>query len=168
VNAHCEIPLGKSGLVALVDVDDYELVSRYTWSPLKGTRYPFLYARRAWTHNGRRAQQLMHTLIMGATGIDHRNHNGLDNRRANLRHATQAENTYNKRPHRGSTSRFKGVSFVRNTRSWVAQIMVNRRSIYLGTFTSEEEAACAYDEAARLAFGDYAYLNFPCLLETAA
>jgi hypothetical protein len=102
----------------------------------------------------------MHKLLTGWPQTDHINGNGLDNRRCNLRPVTSQQNRANQRKTRG-TSQFKGVYLRRRERNWEAAIKVNRRRIYLGTFSSEVEAARAYDAAARHHFGEFAALNFP-------
>jgi hypothetical protein len=89
--------------------------------------------------------------------VDHRNHNGLDNRRSNLRLATGHQNQGNRRP-QGGSPRFKGVYLSRS--KWVAQIRFGGSKRYLGRFTVEEDAARAYDAAARLIFGEFACTNF--------
>src|SRR5207253_3852593 len=91
--------------------------------------------------------------------VDHRNGDGLDNRRENLRLVAHAQNCRNQRlrPH---SSRFKGVTFNRELGRWHAAIMVDYRRIHLGTFDSEEEAALAYDEASRELHGEYGRPNF--------
>lgn len=106
----------------------------------------------------------LHSLVVSAPEgyeIDHRNRDKLDNRRANLRVCTRAENNANRRPKRGASSAYKGVSWDKRRLRWVAQIMVNRRNRFLGSFFDELDAARRYDEAARELFGYYAYLNFP-------
>jgi hypothetical protein len=93
--------------------------------------------------------------------VDHKNCNGLDNRRENLRKATTAENMRNSMKRGHSSSRFKGVSLVQRTKEWDVSIRMNYESIRIGRFTSEEEAARAYDEAARRLHGEFARVNFP-------
>jgi hypothetical protein len=92
---------------------------------------------------------------------DHINHNGLDNRIANLRAATHRQNAYN-RIHftKNPSSKYKGVSFKKQTKKWTAQIRYDGRSKFIGTFDSETEAAKAYDEAAKQYHGEFAVLNF--------
>jgi hypothetical protein len=155
------IPLhgGKAaGRVALVDDEDYDLVMRYRWNVHEGARPNTRrktgpYAVTKHRDGGRRRNLTMHNLITGWSRVDHINHNGLDNQRANLRPATNAQNAYNQRPHQAHTSEYKGVSWHRG--KW--QATINRH--YIGLFVCEEDAADAYDSAARAAFGEHAYLN---------
>lgn len=153
-----EIPLS-CGLVALVDDPDYELVAAAApWHAKR--KGPRIYAHR----NVRRADgawttQKMHVLITGLTHLDHRNGNGLDNQRANLRPATHGQNAANDRLRADSMSGFKGVS--RSGRRWRARIVPGGREIYLGLFDTPEAAARAYDAAALELFGEFARINYP-------
>lgn len=155
-----------AGRVALVDDEDYPLLSRYHWIIQHDSRPgrdsgPYAVTR----FNRRNAQPRyltipMHCLILGCfTGIDHRNGDGLDNQKVNLRRATVAQNAANQ-PSRGGSSQYKGVSWMPRQRKWVARIGGAHRT-HLGYFTSEEAAARAYDAAALAAWGAYARLNFP-------
>ena len=97
---------------------------------------------------------LLHQLLVGKQ-IDHKDRDPLNNRRSNLRVCTQKQNTHNSGPTKNSSSRYKGVSRIRNSEKWEARI----KDIHLGRFSSEKEAAIVYNIAAIEHFGDYAYLN---------
>lgn len=107
----------------------------------------------------------MHRVIIEAPDemfVDHINHNGLDNRRSNLRLATRSENTQNRRKISTKTrSRYKGLSLHKERRKgWSARIRVKGKSKFLGFFADEIEAGKAYDRAARKYHGEFAVLNF--------
>jgi hypothetical protein len=103
----------------------------------------------------------MHTLLTGWPKTDHRNGNGLDNQMLNLRPATDAENSRNRGPRPGSTSCYKGVNWYKRSGKWQAGVRYGGVTRHLGYFADETEAARAYDSAARVAFGEFAWLNFP-------
>lgn len=154
-----EIPLTQ-GMVALVDDGDYEELSKYKWwAEKRGKHHIRYYARRKTHVDGRRINEFMHCTIMGHVGVDHKNGNGLDNRRENLRVATQAQNMANRRSNANSASSYKGVKLV--NRRWRARIKPDGKPIHLGYFDTAEEAARAYDWAAKRIYGEFALLNFP-------
>lgn len=153
-----------AGRVVLVDDEDYELVSQYRWYVFEkeerpGGRPTGPYAMAAPYRDGHKRPFFMHKLITGWPQTDHENHNGLDNRRSNLRPVTTAQNSHNKRPQLNSSSQYKGVTWHRGCRKWQAMINAAGRRRYLGVFTSEEDAARAFNDAALEAYGPYAYLN---------
>lgn len=154
---------GKYGdLSVKVDDADFDLVSPYVWLRFRGPS-GVVYARRHWRSEGRQNGQFIHTLITGWVFVDHINHDGLDNRRANLRASCQRFNERNARKQRSylgkpTSSQYKGVHWHRGR--WVARIGVDGRRLWLGQFAAEAEAAHAYDDAARLYFGTHAQLNF--------
>lgn len=98
--------------------------------------------------------------------VDHVNGDPLDNRRRNLRIVTSAENRRNSAKRSGVSSRFKGVCWLGG--HWVASITLAYKFEKIGSFTTETEAANAYDETARRYFGKFATLNFPGVGEQAA
>ena len=142
------------GAFAIIDADDVERVSKFTWNlHLTG---PNRYARRAGP-----GCVLMHDFILGTKGVDHADGNGLNNRRSNLRTATQSQNLANRQKQQGVTSRYKGVHWYARSGSWRASVTKDYQRYNLGAFTEEEEAARAYDTKARELFGEFAVLNFP-------
>jgi hypothetical protein len=107
----------------------------------------------------------MHQVIAGRTGItsnpDHKDRDGLNNQRDNLRVATHAQNDQNRGLRRDNTSGYKGVSWRKDKKKWQAHIKVNQHARHLGYFKSKLTAAKVYDTAAIRYFGKFAALNFP-------
>lgn len=147
-----EIPLTQ-GKVALVDDADFERVSRFKWYAVKSHRN--WYVRR---RQGEGGQWLHHFVFGEKTKLDHRDNDGLNNQRGNLRPCSNRQNGGNRRPQKHS-SRYKGVTWWKNQKKWVATINYETR-IHLGYFASEEQAAHAYDAAAKKLFGEFALVNF--------
>lgn len=148
------IPLTQ-GYEAIVDSEDYDELMKYTWSA--AVRRNNVYAQRA----GKGAVPiLMHRQIMGfPKQVDHRNGNGLHNWRGNLRSCTDNQNQWNSKP-KGNGRKYKGA-FINNKKYWMARIYKDSKPIYLGCFATQEQAARAYDAAAKKLFGEFAKLNFP-------
>lgn len=146
------------GKVAIVDDADYEWLSRWKWC---ASRVPHTcYAIRSVGRGKTQKRTYMHRAILDAPPelwVDHINADGLDNRRANLRLCTRAENNRNRRKHRDTASRFKGI--VPSYGKWIAQIKVNGKRFQLGRFVDEKSAARAYNEAAIRLHGEFAILN---------
>jgi hypothetical protein len=153
-----EIPLTR-GYVAFVDDADYERVmAAGPWFAQLDKHT--VYARRSirlaanrWTN------QSLHRFLLSITDprvpVDHINHNGLDNRRNNLRVCTPSQSATNKRKRRGLTSRFKGVCWNKSVRKWHAQIFVDGKKKHLGFFGSETDAAVAYYRVSIEHFGKF-------------
>ena len=158
------IPLTQ-GKYAIVDPEDYERLSKHKWH-LQRTNQTFYAVRTAKrTERPRRQAIWMHRCILPPPQgmfLDHINHNGLDNRKANLRIATAAQNARNRRKMVLKTSsKYKGVSYHAGMKKWCASIRVNGQYKYFGLFHDEIDAAKAYDAAARKYHKEFAVLNFP-------
>lgn len=158
------IPLTQ-GKVAIVDDADYEWLNQWKWCAVK-KKSGIFYASRG---QGK-ATIAMHRQILNipeGAQADHRNHDGLDNRKCNLRLCTPAENQWNQKPRKG-ISKYKGVCLLRGKThkgkqykdKWRAYIKKNQKTRWLGCFQNEIDAAEAYDKAAKELFGEFAYTNF--------
>lgn len=153
------------GYVAVVDDEDYSLVAGDRWYAHVKTRSDGtmrVYAKRRIKTLVGWSMQSLHRVIMDAPDgiqVDHINGKGLDNRRSNLRMCSHAENQHNRRPQTGCTSKFKGVYWNKAGAKWMARIGVNGKQKHLGSFTSEQDAAQAYNLAAAVHYGEYGRLN---------
>jgi hypothetical protein len=147
------------GRFAIIDAEDAPKLEGKIWSSY------FSKQSRSW-HARDGSKVFMHEAILGKKPgfwIDHKNSDGLDNRKQNIRHCTPAQNAQNMRKTRGK-SLFKGVYY--GDKKWKAHITIPSESgsgnrLYLGGFSSEREAALAYDQKAIEHFGEFARLNFP-------
>jgi AP2-like factor (euAP2 lineage) len=132
----------------IIDEDDYEKVNKYKW-------YLFKNKYASGKVNGKTIQ--LHQYIFGQVKqgnvIDHINNNGLDNRKNNLREATNSQNSQNRAKKEGCSSKYIGV--IKRGKYWRAKC----GDEYLGKYISEEHAAQAYDKAALIIFGDKAKIN---------
>lgn len=142
------VPLTR-GYVATIDAADVPLVAPHNWQvEINGVRR---YAKRSVMHrDGTWETVKMHRVIMQAPKdreVDHREGDGLDNRRANLRLATTKQNGTNKARRADSTSGHKGVNLHRKTGKWMARLQAGETRHYLGLFDTPEEAAQAYAKA---------------------
>lgn len=154
-----EVPLTQ-GKCAFIDECDVLLVRGFLWSAVRFGRV--WYATRSTNSRG---GFLMHKEILGIVGdldVDHRDRDGLNNRRENLRVATRSQNNANAaKRFRATSSRFKGVYWHRGARKWQAHINAEGERVHLGLYLDEEQAALAYDKAAKELFGEFARLNLP-------
>jgi len=151
------------GKVAIVDDEDFERVGGYKWHANKQRNVWYAMRHSLWA-NDKRDLIYMHREIMGlqkgnGLQIDHVNHNGLDNRRCNLRICTNQQNQFNTLKSKNKSSIFKGVRYYAKRGKWCAQIKHNGVFFHLGYFTTEEGAALAYNVAAIARFGEFALLN---------
>lgn len=167
-DAGARIPLTK-GYVAVVDDEDYEEVARRSWRVFvstSGVAYATRAADRSELVLGAPTTISMHRQVLGVIfdrlqQVDHRNRNGIDNRKKNLRLCSASQNQANRPKSAGTTSKYKGVSFFKNNGKWTAIVGCCGRSRHLGYYVNEEDAARAYDRAALEEFGEFAWLNFP-------
>ena len=155
--------------ITIVDKEEYPRVKDFRWHIWQGPTDRTFYARANIPHpdgTARRTIVQMHRHITNAPKgmvVDHINHNGLDNRKSNLRVCTIAENSRNRRRQKGGTSIYKGVNWQKAKKKWHARIKFEGKHMHIGYFTDdkEEEAARAVDAKAKELHGEYAYLNFP-------
>ncbi len=155
------------GRVAVVDDEDFYGVNAFKWY-VRRTRHGRWYALRNINVGGERKTLFMHRFIMGLPPaerleIDHKDCNGLNNCRDNLRWATRAENIRNLQGRCDNKSGLKGVRFVvrGNYRKWEANIKAEGKQVWLGGFATPQEAARAYDSAAIRYYGAFARINYP-------
>lgn len=145
------------GKVALVDDSDYELLSQWKWHAVKDK--DAFYARHS--VKGKKGIR-MHRMIMDFPNIgmiDHKDGDGLNNQRDNLRVCTNTQNLRNMKPRKNTSSKYKGVSYYSRDDNWIGRIGVKNKSRHLGYFESELEAAIIYNITARRYFGEYARVN---------
>jgi hypothetical protein len=144
------------GYVALVSPEDAHFLKSRKWTAAENKRKTLVYVRSTYTK--------LHREILDAPPkilVDHKNGNGLDNQRGNIRLSTNKENARNIPRHRDCSSRFKGVCWLTKPEMWLAQICKDGHRMHLGVFEDEIEAAKTYDTAALKLFGEFARLNFP-------
>ena len=149
-----------SGHITLIDTEDWELIRQYRWAASVGEWGIYVIANN-W-HIGGKDPLKMHRLILNAPAnrqVDHKNHDGLDNRRGNLRLATPSQNGGNTRIGKNNTSGYKGVSWHKTSHKWVAAITINYKKHSLGLWSDPWKAAQAYNTAALKAWGEFALLN---------
>jgi hypothetical protein len=152
------ITLSRGHGFALVDRVDFESLNRHRWSTI-----PNGYVVRYTTENKKRRTYLLHREVMNAPKgmeVDHINGTLIDNRRCNLRICTPSQNQANQ-VHLSSdnTSGFLGVFRGKTHGTWIAQVTVRYRRIHLGTFSTKEDAARAYNAAKLQYWGEFAGLN---------
>ena len=154
----------------LVDDEDYDLLNSMKWFIVKAPRNFYAHT---WKWNTKTKQndiRSMHRIILGATDsdtlVDHKDHNGLNNQRINLRKCSKLENCRNRRANINTTSKYIGVSFKKTDKRykklgyWYAQININGKRKGIGRYDIEEDAARAYDSFSKLHYGEFANLNF--------
>jgi hypothetical protein len=158
------IPLTQ-GKETIVDDEDYEILSRYKWRAFAGNHYKrVFYAVRYLREKAKDRTIRMHREILNVPDgfyTDHIDGDGLNNRRSNLRICTVSQNGLNRRSHCKNRSGYKGVDHQRwwKQMRWRARIQINGKRIHLGHYKTKEEAAAAYDHAARTLGGGFGRPN---------
>jgi len=159
-------PVGSKSLrdedrYAIVDPDDYPKLCRYDWQLKEGKNTCYAW-RMMFEKGGKLNIIYMHREIMQAAPgviVDHKNCDGLNNTKRNLRFASRSQNRCNTNPN-NSSSKYKGIRHYKKSNKWAAQITHNGKTQYLGFFDNEIDAAKAYDEAAKELYREFAKLNF--------
>lgn len=147
------------GLIARIDDSDFDLADRYSWCACRSGK--IIYAATKIRRDGRRRNAFLHRLLLNARAdmvVDHVDGDGLNNCRSNLRLATRSQNRANTRIRRGG-ARFKGV-YPYGAGRYAANITFRGKTRFLGSFDTAEEAARAFDAAAKEIHGEFAGLNF--------
>ncbi len=153
------------GFVAIVDDDDYERVIGFKWFAHEDKTSRTIYAvTNIRLPNGQRTSISLHRFLMGNPKgfmVDHRDCNGLNCIRENMRLCDRRGNRWNRRRDANNSSGYIGVSWATADRKWRAAAETNGKTVYLGVFNSPEDAARAYDERIKVDRGEFAVTNFP-------
>ncbi len=156
--AYIQLTQGKK---AIVDAEDLAELSQYNWQfHKKGYAYTTIYLGKI-GDKYRGTTIKMHRLLTSCPvdkQVDHKNGNGLDNRKSNLRICTATQNSYNRKVHKNNKSGYKGVGTQKN--DYYVEIGFKGKRIYLGRYKDPVEAAKVYDKAAKKYHGEFARLNF--------
>ena len=141
----------------LISISDYDLVSKYTWRVS-----PYNYVETTTYDKGNRKNLRLSRLLTDCPSnmvVDHINNNRLDNRRENLRVCTSQQNNLNVKKYSTSKSKYKGVTFCKNTNKWRAKTKHLGKTISLGYYDTEEEGALAYNKYMLEHHKNFAQLN---------
>ena len=146
------------GRVAVVDDEDFEELSRFSWWYAKNG-----YAATTGSRKNGKKNTYMHIKLLGKKEgkiTDHINGDRLDNRKENLRHVTVTQNLQNSL-HRngGASSKYKGVFWRKEMQKWRSRITIDKKMYELGYYKEERDAAWVYNVWAESFFGEYARLN---------
>ncbi len=153
------------GKYALVDKEDFKWLNQWEWQLCDQPTQNYALRKKRFSHT-KVFTLRMHRVIMEKYGfdikgkdIDHINHNGLDNRKCNLRVCSHSLNSANSRKSANNTSGYKGVNWDKQTNKWRSKITFNYKTISLGRFLTKEEAGLSYNQKAKELFKEFAYCN---------
>jgi len=148
------------GQVALVDDEDFEWLNQWKWFAVWEPNLETFYAARQIRISPTKQTHVkMSRFIMNTPPwlvVDHVNHNTLDNQKRNLRNVTTSQNGMNRRPNKNNTTGFRGVTKTRYNR-FKAEVKLNGKKLYFGTYDTAEEAAKAYEKASDELYGEFKY-----------
>lgn len=161
-----EVLVGK--YIARIDDEDWEKVTAYKWRPYVGGdpgrhRTVYAIAHKPMVNGKDQGSVIMHRLILDApkgVKVDHRDFNGLNNQKSNIRLADNKQSSAYQRPMIDCSSKYKGVALDKRHGTWKSQISYENKTLWIGQFACEICAALAYDDAARQLYKDFALLNF--------
>lgn len=164
---YCEI-IDNSGNSCKIDVDDLEVIKKYYWYMVtleKGTEneMSYMYTHIWDSEIGKDHKLSMHEYLTNQKYVDHKNHNGLDNRRYNLRFpedgitSNQGYNNINMKRRRNNTSGYTGVLYDKKSQKWTANIGINYKTKRLGTFNTYEEAVEARKQGEEKYYSGWSY-----------
>ena len=159
-----KIPLTQ-GFYATVDDEDFERINRYKWYAYKSNNT--IYARRnVRTGSKRQTAIQMHRDVMGCTAgdkkiVDHKNFNGLDNRKENLQVVSINVNIHRRNKQANNHTGYIGLSWKPKKKTWEAWVTINKRKIYCGCHKNPMVAAKMRDKVVLDFYHDNAILNFP-------
>jgi hypothetical protein len=159
-----KIPLTR-GKFAIVDDNEYSELNQFKWYAWKNKKQ--WYARRNLLKHEGIGAVAMHRVIMKICDpklqVDHRDHNGLNNQKRNLRVCNTSQNVANqlKSIKKGGSSKYKGVHLKKYPfcKRWIAQIWTGTTKVHLGSFKTQKDAAKCYNSAAIKYYGEFACLN---------
>lgn len=152
------IPLTK-GKFAIVNTYDYEFLMQWKWHVCEGHNTDYAMRNSKPDPITKKRHHIMMHRVLADTpdgmDTDHKNGNGLDNRRRNLRTCSRSQNMHNRRPNKKGTSKHKGVYWHKQSKKWRAYIQINKERIYLGGFKKEKDAATAYSKKSKSEFKNF-------------
>lgn len=141
---------------AYINDEDFDKINKYKWNAHFNGHNNYARAR---INN---KMVYMHHFILGnpIDYIDHKDGNGLNNMKSNLRFCTNQMNQANRKINKNNKSGYKGVSWSKEKKKWVVNITFNRKTIFFGYYTDLISAAKKYDNEAKKLFGEFAKTNF--------